>query len=135
MTALKNDAEKEGEKMKVTGEQVDLNAEAIDKLQKMVAELETKNKENVQRDTTFATVAQVDGKMKAVLEKLKNENQMMWKETVNIAEKTFSEKGISDSMNLMPMSLQGVTQLKTTINILDEKYGDSLAQPKPQLNV
>ena len=73
--------------------------------------------------------------MKAIIEKLKNENQMMWKETVNIAEKTFSEKGISDSMNLMPMSLQGVTQLKTTINILDEKYGDSLAQPKPQLNV
>ena len=32
VTALKNDAEKEGEKMKVTGEQVDLNAEAIDKL-------------------------------------------------------------------------------------------------------
>lgn len=56
---------------------------------------------------------------------------MMWKETVNIAEKTFNEKGISQSMDLMPISLQGVTQLKTTINILDEKYGENLSQPKP----
>ena len=68
-------------------------------------ELNGQNKENVQRDTTFATMSQVDGKVKAVLEKLKNENQMMWKETVNIAEKTFNEKGIQQSMDLMPMSL------------------------------
>ena len=135
VTALKLEQDKEGHKTKVTSEQVDINSEAIVKLESLVMALEGKNKENVQRDTTFATMSQVDGKVKAVLEKLKNENQIMWKETVNIAEKTFNEKGISQSMDLMPISLQGVTQLKTTINILDEKYGENLNQPKPQLNV
>jgi hypothetical protein len=36
----------------------------------------------------------VDGKMKAMLEKLKNDNNLMWKETVTAAQKAFSEKGI-----------------------------------------
>jgi hypothetical protein len=94
VTQLKLEMDKEGEKTIVTTEQVDQNAAAIIKLEDLIKSLEGKNKENVQRDTTFATVAQVDGKVKAVLEKLKNENQLMWKETVNIAEKTFNEKGI-----------------------------------------
>jgi len=77
------------------------------------------------------TVDQVDGKMKSMLEKLKNDNQMLWKETVKMAEKTFSEKGITDTMDLMPSVLQGVSQLKTTINTLESR--DSV-EPKPKIN-
>ncbi len=54
----------------------------------------------------------------------------MWKETVNMAEKTFNEKGIQQSMDLMPNVLQGVTELKTTINILEDKYGDTITPAK-----
>ena len=74
VTALKLEQDKEGEKTKVTSEQVDINAEAIVKLEDLVKELQTKNKDVVQNASTFATQAQVDGKVRAVLEKLKNEN-------------------------------------------------------------
>jgi hypothetical protein len=53
---------------------------------------------------------------------------MLWKETVKMAEKTFSEKGITDSMDLMPGVLQGVSQLKTTINTLEARES---VEPKP----
>jgi len=48
---------------------------------------------------------QVDGKLQGMLEKLRNDNQMLWKETVNMAEKTFSTGGIQDTLSLMPNSL------------------------------
>jgi hypothetical protein len=38
-------------------------------------------------------------------------------------------------MDLMPISLQNVTQLKTTLNILDDKYGENNLMPKPQINM
>jgi len=43
--------------------------------------------------------------MAALLEKLKNDNQLIWKETVTLAEKQFSQKGISDTMDMMPSTL------------------------------
>jgi hypothetical protein len=70
--------------------------------------------------------------MKAMLEKLKNDNNLMWKETVTAAQKAFSEKGIQDNMDLMPKSLQGIQQLKSTISILE---GQQDTVPKPQLNI
>jgi hypothetical protein len=51
----------------------------------------------------------VDGKILNVLEKLKNENQMIWKDSLTLAEKQFSEKGIQETMNLLPTSLQGLS--------------------------
>lgn len=85
---------------------------------------------------TYATVDQVDGKMAALLEKLKNDNQLIWKETVSLAEKQFSSKGIQDTMELMPSTLQGLKQLKSTINILDAGFeGDTNKnQPRPNIN-
>jgi len=47
VTALKLEQDKEGEKTKVTSEQVDINAEAIVKLEDLVKELQTKNKDVV----------------------------------------------------------------------------------------
>ena len=38
-------------------------------------------------------------------------------------------------MDLMPNALQGNHQLKSTINILEDKYGDqNTTQPKPRIN-
>lgn len=47
----------------------------------------------------------VDSKIKNVLEHLKNENQMIWKDSLTLAEKQFNEKGIQETMNLLPTSL------------------------------
>ena len=52
-----------------------------------------------------ATLEQVDTKIHSVMEKLKNENQMIWKDSIILAEKQFSEKGIQETMNLLPTSL------------------------------
>ena len=49
-----------------------------------------------------------------------------------MAQKTFSESGVAETMNLMPNSLQGAAQLKTTINSLEAS--DPAAQPKPKIN-
>jgi hypothetical protein len=40
-----------------------------------------------------------------MLEKLKNDNQMIWQDSVKQAQDTFNSKGIQDTMNLMPNSL------------------------------
>lgn len=76
-------------------------------------------------------------------EQLKQANQDTWRQTVKAAEQVFNEKGISETMDLMP-SMQGVAQLKTTINTLANDYKDDPvsgsagtgadAQPKPQVN-
>lgn len=94
-------------------------------------------KDSKSKDKVFATVEMVDTKITHVLEKLKNENQMIWKDSLTLAEKQFSEKGIQETMQLLPTSLQGITQLKSTINILDDTYKDGKAaepNPKPQIN-
>lgn len=44
----------------------------------------------------YASVAQVDAKLQSLLEKLKVNNQVEWKQTVREAEKIFSEQGIKD---------------------------------------
>ena len=46
------------------------------------------------KDKVYTTVDMVDGKIQNVLEKLKNENQMIWKDSLTLAEKQFNEKGI-----------------------------------------
>lgn len=47
----------------------------------------------------------MDGKIAAVYEKLKKDNQMVWNETISLAEKQFNEKGIQETMNLLPSSI------------------------------
>ena len=39
------------------------------------------------KNKNLATTDQVDGKIQMVLEKLKNDNQLIWKESIELAEK------------------------------------------------
>ena len=39
------------------------------------------------KDKVYTTVEMVDGKIQNVLEKLKNDNQMIWKDSITLAEK------------------------------------------------
>ena len=82
-----------------------------------------------------ASVEMVDKKIQALLEKLKEENQVIWKGTVEKAEKIFNLQGIEETMDLMPDALQGRHQLKSTINIIEDNYGESTtSKPKPTIN-
>lgn len=40
-----------------------------------------------------------------MLEKLKNDNQLIWQDSVLKAQEVFNSSGIQDAMNLMPKSL------------------------------
>jgi uncharacterized protein (UPF0335 family) len=125
---LKELIEKGGKGMsKEVQEALDSYLEKIEKLEQEMKQT-AKKKEGDDDYFQYVTVDQVDGKMQSMLEKLKNDNQLLWKETVKMAEKTFSEKGITDSMDLMPGVLQGVSQLKTTINTLEARES---VEPKP----
>lgn len=74
--------------------------EKLDQIQGMQEEIEAlKNKMEGMGDKdddyfTYVTADQVDGKIQNMLEQLKNDNQMLWKETVQMAEKQFNSKGI-----------------------------------------
>jgi len=75
-----------------------------------IDEIETFKKDKLaedekMKDKKVATVDVVDGKIQSVYEKLKNENQMIWKDSVSLAEKQFNEKGISETIDLLPTSL------------------------------
>lgn len=92
----------------------------------------------------YATISQVDAKLQSLLEKLKVNNQVEWKQTVREAEKIFSEQGIKDQIELLPQHLQGVPELKQTINTIATDYVDdrkngqladeNRSKPKPQIN-
>lgn len=45
------------------------------------------DREDYEQYSKFASEDQLDQKIQTVLEKLKNENQLLWKETVELAEK------------------------------------------------
>lgn len=98
----------------------------VDNLKAQIDKLKTTSEENEKKfqGKEFATQEVVDGKIAAVYEKLKKDNQMVWNETISLAEKQFNEKGIQETMNLLPSSIQGKNELKNTIGVLDNTYKD-----------
>lgn len=98
----------------------------VDNLKAKIDKLQTSSEENEKKfqGKEFATQEIVDGKIAAVYEKLKKDNQMVWNETISLAEKQFNEKGIQETMNLLPSSIQGKNELKNTIGVLDNTYKD-----------
>ena len=78
-------------------------------LEEFNKQTQDKDKENKSNEKVFTTVDMVDSKIQNVLEKLKNENQMIWKDSLTLAEKQFNEKGIQETMKLLPTSLQGIS--------------------------
>lgn len=98
----------------------------VDNLKVKIDKLQTASEaaEKKFQGKEFATSEIVDGKIAAVYEKLKKDNQMVWNETISLAEKQFNEKGIQETMNLLPSSIQGKNELKNTIGVLDNTYKD-----------
>ena len=60
----------------------------------------------------------VDAKMQQVYERLRNDNWLIWKESLRLAEHEFSEDGIKKTMNFLPKVVYDRDDLKREINSL-----------------
>lgn len=72
----------------------------------------------------------MDAKVDAAFERLRGDNLYIWKQSLQLAEKEFSQKGVGQTMNFLPKLIIDSHGLKRTINslILEED-----AVPKPVL--
>lgn len=72
----------------------------------------------------------IDGKIKHAFESLKGDNLFIWKQSIELAQKEFSEKGVGQTMQFLPKTLLDKNDLKRTVNslILEES-----SIPRPNL--
>lgn len=75
----------------------------------------------------------MDRKVEKVYERVRNDNWIIWKESLKLAEKEFSEGGIKKTMDFLPKVTYDKNDLKRTINTL--MHDDTEQIPKPSLNV
>lgn len=70
----------------------------------------------------------VDGKIHNAFEKLRTDNLYIWKQSLELAQKEFTEKGLAETMSFLPKTLLDRNDLKRTVNslILEDA---SLPQP------
>ena len=73
---------------------------------------------------------QLDSKIQNVFEQLRTDNLFTWKQSLELASKEFTEKGVTQTMNMLPKTLLDRNDLKRTVNslLLEEN-----AVPKPQM--
>lgn len=60
----------------------------------------------------------VDGKVQNMYEKLRNDNWLIWKESIKLAEQEFSEGGVKNTMDFLPKVVYDRDDLKREINSL-----------------
>ena len=70
----------------------------------------------------------MDSKVEAAFERMRGDNLFIWKQSLELAEKEFSQKGVGETMHFLPKTLMDKHDLKRTINslMLEEE-----AIPKP----
>jgi hypothetical protein len=69
-------------------------------------------------------------KIQNAFEKLRNDNLFIWKQSLELAQKEFTEKGVGQTMNLLPKTILDRNDLKRTVNSL---IMEDNAVPKPQI--
>lgn len=70
----------------------------------------------------------LDGKIHNAFESLRTDNLYIWKQSLELAQREFTEKGVGQTMNMLPKTILDRSDLKRTVNslILEET-----TQPKP----
>ena len=71
----------------------------------------------------------MDRKIDKVYERIRNDNWVIWKESIKLAEKEFNEGGIQKTIDLLPKVVYDKSDLKRTINTL--MFDDAEQMPKP----
>jgi hypothetical protein len=117
----------------------------VSDLQKASAQTDTLFKENFQKFLKDAPAGgnpeldelrkrqmdeKLDGKIQRALETLKSDNLYIWKQSLELAQREFTEKGVGQTMNMLPKTILDRADLKRTVNSLIMEEG---AQPKPQV--
>jgi len=102
-----------------------------DKFQKFMDEHSNAVKEEEQKKLLDKQTELMDTKVHNAFEKLRNDNLYIWKQSIELAEKEFNTRGVTQTMNFLPKTLLDRNDLKRTVNslILEENY-----VPKPVLN-
>jgi hypothetical protein len=102
-----------------------------EKIQKFLAEGDGATNPEVEEARKRKVDEQVDSKIQGAFEKLRNDNLYIWKQSLELAQKEFTEKGVAATMNLLPKTILDRGDLKRTVNslIMDE----SAAIPRPEL--
>lgn len=102
-----------------------------EKIQKFLSEGDGATNPEVEEARKRKVDEQVDSKIQGAFEKLRNDNLYIWKQSLELAQKEFTEKGVAATMNLLPKTILDRGDLKRTVNslIMDE----SAALPKPEL--
>ena len=72
----------------------------------------------------------MDKKVENAFERLRNDNLYIWKQSIELAEKEFNQKGVGDTMHFLPKTLLEKQDLKRTINSL---MLEDNSMPKPML--
>lgn len=72
----------------------------------------------------------MDRKIQAAFEQLRNDNQYIWKQSLQLAEKEFSQKGVGDTMDFLPKLLMSKEDLKRQVNTL---LHDDTENPRPKI--
>ena len=73
----------------------------------------------------------MDSKIQNAFEKLRNDNLFIWKQSLELAQKEFTEKGVTATMNLLPKTILDRGDLKRTVNSLIME--EVAAMPKPEV--
>ena len=73
---------------------------------------------------------QLDTKIQNAFEQLRGDNLFIWKQSLELAQKEFTEKGVGQTMNMLPKTILDRGDLKRTVNslILEDN-----SVPKPQV--
>ena len=102
-----------------------------EKIQKFLAEGDGATNPEVEEARKRKVDEQVDSKIQSAFEKLRNDNLYIWKQSLELAQKEFTEKGVAATMNLLPKTILDRGDLKRTVNSLIME--ESVALPKPEL--
>lgn len=73
----------------------------------------------------------MDRKIDKVYERIRNDNWIIWKESIKLAEKEFNEGGIQKTIDLLPKVVYDKNDLKRQINTL--MFDDAEQMPRPVL--
>mmetsp|Transcript_33777 Transcript_33777/g.33271 ORF Transcript_33777/g.33271 Transcript_33777/m.33271 type:complete len:243 (+) Transcript_33777:935-1663(+) len=74
----------------------------------------------------------LDRKIEKVYERVRNDNWIIWKESIRLAEREFTEGGIQKTIDLLPKVTYDRNDLKRTISTL--MYDDSEQMPRPVIS-
>ena len=87
-----------------------------EKLEKLLKDNDSNKEVDEQKQKKLEEL--MDGKVTNAFEKLRNDNLYIWKQSLELAQNEFNEKGVAQTMSFLPKVLLDKNDLKRTVNSL-----------------